>query len=190
MELPANLDTMEPKAMRAWAQSNLGVNLHASMGADKMRERIREEYAAQDPAQVGPPPDQSPPVEDNRPRTARVQEVIPLRDMPIEETAVIEIGDSNTPMNQDPVPVFVNGRSFYIKRNHPVRVPRYVLEVLDHAVEESWRHEDPNDMTSPRIVKKVRSYPYSIVAGPADNDTPELLARLEANSRRTKPAAA
>lgn len=159
MTEPFDVENASHEELLAFAKDTLGLKLPWNLPEDKARERVRQELD-------GPPE----PVAPQRAR-AGIEDVVPLKDLPLEDTAVIVIaeGDRNA---VNPVPVIVNGRSFYIPRGRRIRVPNYVVGVLNDAVESRWYHEDPDDLESPKIERKVPSYPFQVfpASAAAEND--------------------
>lgn len=153
-----NVDAADHDALITFARDELGLGFHPSLGEDKLRERIKTKIA-----ELAPPPP--------KPRAAVVQEVVPLKDLPRDQTAVISIAEGDE-RAVNPVPVIVNGRRFDIRRGHRVRVPLYVVEVLRNAVETRHFRSDPDDLDSPMVARGVPSYPYQIHHDdePAEND--------------------
>lgn len=77
-----------------------------------------------------------------------------------EKLYIINIGLGN---DNEPVKQFVgaNGRDFLIERGKDVKVPKSVLEVLDHAVM-GVAEVDPMDNTKTIVVERKR-FPYTVV---------------------------
>lgn len=75
----------------------------------------------------------------------------PLSQAEIYELVSITIfADGAEPSQNRPVSVSVNGQQWNIPRGKPYRVPRFVVEVLEQAVIESWEHPVENGQFLPR----------------------------------------
>lgn len=72
-----------------------------------------------------------------------------------EERITIIVGESET--DKQPVQVAVNGRNYIMKRGKEVSVPKSVIEVLNHAVKQTWDSEMKG-------YSSVMRYPYQVVA--------------------------
>lgn len=156
-----DVDAASHDELMAFARDELGLGFPANLSEDKLRERVRAKLA-----ELAPP-------ETPRPRAPVVQDVVPLKDLPRSQTAVISIAEGDE-RAVNPVPVIVNGRRFDIRRGHRVRVPLYVVEVLRNAVETRHFRSDPDDLESPMVARSVPSYPYQVHHDdePAENDPP------------------
>lgn len=156
-----DVDAASHDELSAFARNELGLAFPPNLSESRLRERVREKLA-----ELAPPA--AP-----KPRAPVVQDVVPLKDLPREQTVVISIAEGDE-RAVNPVPVIVNGRRFDIRRGHRVRVPLYVLEVLRNAVETRYFRQDPDDLESPMVARSVPSYPYQVHhdAEPAENDAP------------------
>lgn len=77
------------------------------------------------------------------------------------EKVRIVIHKSPLPHAVDPVPVSVNGRQWTIKRGEIVEVPRYIVEVLEHAEETHFDQVSHQDGSASLVERKSLSYPFS-----------------------------
>ena len=146
-----NIETATPKELREYARDELGINLAPNMGVEKMRKKIMAELS-------------DAVLSAKRPDKGRVEEVRKMKDLPIEQTTIIRIHESAGPNDINPVPVNVNGMDYRIPRNIPIRVPNFVVEVLERAIE--TRHESQTDFTTLRtelVTREVPSYPFSVI---------------------------
>lgn len=73
----------------------------------------------------------------------------------------IEIHKSPIKNAVDPIPISVNGRQWTIKRGETVEVPRYLVEVLEHAEETHYDQVLHSDGSAELIERKSLSYPFS-----------------------------
>jgi hypothetical protein len=77
------------------------------------------------------------------------------------ELVRIVIHKSPLPHAVDPVPVSVNGRQWTIKRGEVVEVPRFLVEVLEHAEETHFDQIGNPDGSTNLLERKSLSYPFS-----------------------------
>lgn len=112
--------------------NDLGVQFQKNTGDDTLRKRIDE--ALGNPAQPAAESHPAAPGEGKNEKRYKV---------------IIQTSDQD----QQPVPVFVNGRSYVIKRGEEVTVPASVVEVLNNAVQHVY---DPSTMKE----RTVLAYPF------------------------------
>jgi hypothetical protein len=63
-----------------------------------------------------------------------------LSDEELNQLVTITIFADPDPKQNRPVEVTVNGQKWRIERGAPVRVPRFVVEVLEHATIDTWEY--------------------------------------------------
>lgn len=152
------------KELFAFARDELGLKLAFNTTDEALRQKVADQLEKG----VQPRP--------IRRTVSKVEEVAPLRDIPIEETSVIMIMDDQGPKNVDPVPVVVNGRAYHIRRNRKVRVPNFVVKVLANAVETRYHQENPGEENSKMIARRVPSYPFQVLLDEVGENDEALLA--------------
>ena len=77
------------------------------------------------------------------------------------EKIKIEIPSQPSAGGDEPVPLSVNGRVFFIPRDKTVEVARKYVEVLENAVQYIYPENDASGLGEPR---KVPMYPFSVKA--------------------------
>jgi hypothetical protein len=155
-----DIATANEVTLRKHARENLGINPPAGLTLAELRDYCREQDPASRPA---PAPA----------RHVPITEVGPVAKLPRDQTRVIRIHESSGPNNVDPVTVTINTYSYTLKRGVPIRVPLYVVKVLEQAVETRYEYDrDPGaDPHGARLLhRNVPSYPFSIVDEPGVND--------------------
>lgn len=157
-----DVDGANHEQLMTFARNELGLGFPPNLSVDKLRERVRDKLLELEGVPAAPPR-----------RVTVVQDVIPLKDLPRDQTAVITIAEGDE-RAVNPVPVIVNGRRFDIRRGHCLRVPGYVETALHNAVETRYFRVNPDDLESPLLPRNVPSYPYQLhpVDTVAENDPP------------------
>lgn len=134
-----NIDTADRATLEQVA-NDLGIQFQANTKDDTLRKRIKEQLGEPDDGDGGTAAGQPGPSPASAPGEAKRYRII------------VATHDQD---NQ-PVQVFVNGKSYVIERGEEVTVPASVVEVLKNAVQ---HHYDPHTMKE----SKVLAYPFNVV---------------------------
>lgn len=134
-----NLATADRHEMRFYAKEVLGLNLHHSLGEEKMRARISEAIEEQGvdapKAEVG---------ENIAPETKRV---------------LINIAKTSEYDGAEPAFVGYQGKAFTIPRGIDVAVPAPLVEILRNAKKDIITQDDEGNLHT----EVVQTYPFQIV---------------------------
>lgn len=126
-----NIESMDLDELKEMAKT-LDVGHASNIGADKLRTKIQEKLG--EPMEE---PELSHPSVEND-----------------EDRITIIVNKSET--DKQPVQVFLNGKSFIMKRGMEVAVPKGVIEILNNAKKLVW----DGDM---KEYNEVNRYPYTVV---------------------------
>ncbi len=130
-----NLDVMDLEELKAQARV-LDISLKGNPGEDTLRTKIKTELGL-----VGGNDTQA------------ASESVPKQEAG-QKRVTISIPESET--DTQPVQIYVNGRSYIIRRGEEVDVPESVIEVLNNAKQMVY---NPETMKA----REVLSYPFQII---------------------------
>ena len=133
-----NIETASLTELRTYAADELGIELPAKISQENALKKIEQAIGVAQTAKT-----------DNGKN--------------VDERIKIIIHKTENPNEVDPVFVGVNAKGYTIKRGVEVEVPSAIVEVLDHAMKDTY-HSVPNDRGGMDIEKRTsRAYPYQIL---------------------------